>query len=181
MGPARVTLRSGDREQVVDVLPEAPERHRVPDAQHEVHVRLAQDAAQVRIDGETLRVSVDGKTLRVEDASGGPAWAVSAGDTRWVYYDGCVYELEVQEEGSRRRTAHPGSLSAPMPATVRQIRVAVGDAVARGDTLIVLEAMKMELPVRANADGTVAAVHCKEGDLVQPGRPLIDLTGRTGA
>ena len=67
-----------------------------------------------------------------------------------------------------------------MPSTVRQIRVAVGDAVVRGDTLIVLEAMKMELPVRANADGTVSAVHCSEGDLVQPGRPLIDLTDTAG-
>ena len=72
-------------------------------------------------------------------------------------------------------------LSAPMPATVRQIRVGVGDAVRRGDTLIVLEAMKMELPVRANADGIVAAVRCAEGELVQPGLPLIELTETSGA
>jgi biotin carboxyl carrier protein len=66
-----------------------------------------------------------------------------------------------------------------MPATVRQIRVTPGDQVARGDTLIVLEAMKMELPVRANEHGTVAAVHCREGELVQPGRPLVDITPDT--
>ena len=48
-----------------------------------------------------------------------------------------------------------------------------GDTVRRGDTLIILEAMKMELPVRALADGTVKAVHCKPGDLVQPGVALI--------
>jgi 3-methylcrotonyl-CoA carboxylase alpha subunit len=43
----------------------------------------------------------------------------------------------------------------------------------------VLEAMKMELPVRANEHGTVAAVHCREGELVQPGRPLVDITPDT--
>jgi biotin carboxyl carrier protein len=63
-----------------------------------------------------------------------------------------------------------------MPATVRQIRVAVGDAVTRGETLILLEAMKMELPVRAGTDGIVARIDCAEGELVEPGRPLLEIT-----
>ena len=62
-----------------------------------------------------------------------------------------------------------------MPATVIEIKVAPGDAVKRGDILIVLEAMKMELPVRAPGDGTVKAIHCRPGDLVQPDTSLIDL------
>ncbi len=62
-----------------------------------------------------------------------------------------------------------------MPATVVRVLVAPGDLVARGDTLIVLEAMKMELPVRAPRDAAVRAVHCREGDLVPPERVLIDL------
>ena len=45
----------------------------------------------------------------------------------------------------------------------------------RGDTLVILEAMKMELPIRADADGTVTSVNCKAGDLVQPDMPLIEL------
>jgi biotin carboxyl carrier protein len=52
--------------------------------------------------------------------------------------------------------------------------VAPGDAVTAGQTLLVLEAMKMELPVRAPGDGRVKAVHCKAGDLVQPEVSLID-------
>jgi biotin carboxyl carrier protein len=47
--------------------------------------------------------------------------------------------------------------------------------VRRGDVLMVLEAMKMELPVRAPADGTVARVNCREGELVQPGEALAEL------
>lgn len=62
-----------------------------------------------------------------------------------------------------------------MPASVVRIQARVGQQVARGETLLVLEAMKMELPVRATSDGTVTAINCAEGDLVQPGVPLIDI------
>jgi biotin carboxyl carrier protein len=58
---------------------------------------------------------------------------------------------------------------------VVRIQAEVGQQVARGETLLILEAMKMELPVRAPADGTVTAVNCIEGDLVQPGLPLIEI------
>jgi 3-methylcrotonyl-CoA carboxylase alpha subunit len=61
-----------------------------------------------------------------------------------------------------------------MPATVTAVNVAAGDSVKHGDVLIVLEAMKMELPIRAPGDGTVAAVHCRAGELVQPDVSLID-------
>jgi len=62
-----------------------------------------------------------------------------------------------------------------MPATVSRIHVAVGDAVTRGDTLLTLEAMKMELPIRSPRDGTIRAINCAAGQLVQPGVNLIDL------
>jgi biotin carboxyl carrier protein len=62
-----------------------------------------------------------------------------------------------------------------MPATVVRVDVTPGALVRRGDTLVILEAMKMELPIRASTDGTVSAVHCKAGDLVQPGIALIDI------
>lgn len=104
------------------------------------------------------------------------AWTAASGDTRWVFLDGEVFEFEVQAEGRRRRAdAVLGSLSAPMPASVVRVDRGPGDTVKRGDTLIILEAMKMELPVRAPADGTVKAVHCRAGDLVQPGVSLIEI------
>jgi 3-methylcrotonyl-CoA carboxylase alpha subunit len=61
-----------------------------------------------------------------------------------------------------------------MPATVLRVAVEPGATVSKGETLLVLEAMKMEVPVRAPADGMVTAVHCKPGDLVQPGVALLD-------
>ena len=103
-------------------------------------------------------------------------FAVKAGDSVWVFYDGFVYESSAGAGDGVRRGAHAqGSLTAPMPATIIEIKVAPGDAVTKGDILIVLEAMKMELPVRAPGDGRVTAVHCRPGDLVQPETSLIDL------
>jgi acetyl/propionyl-CoA carboxylase alpha subunit len=130
------------------------------------------------------RVSIDGTIvaatvlapgeLRVGDT--GHAWVCASGDTRWVFLDGEVFEIEVQPEGRRRRAASShASLSAPMPATVVRVEVSAGAVVRHGDTLVILEAMKMELPIRASVDGTVTAVHCKPGDLVQPGVALIDI------
>ena len=62
-----------------------------------------------------------------------------------------------------------------MPATVVKVLIKPGDRVARGDTVVVLEAMKMELPLRATGDATVKAVHCREGELVQPETVLVEL------
>lgn len=132
----------------------------------------------VRVDNRdvAVRVQADG-SLRIGNSPGALAWSVSAGDTRWVYFDGNLYEFTVvRAAGGRKRAGgHHDALMAPMPATVRKINVKVGDRIARGDTLIVLEAMKMELPVKAAASGAVEAINCREGDLVQPGTPLIEI------
>jgi 3-methylcrotonyl-CoA carboxylase alpha subunit len=66
-------------------------------------------------------------------------------------------------------------MAAPMPATVRAIPVSAGHTVSAGDVLIVLEAMKMELAIKAPRAGTVRALHCVPGELVQPGVPLVEL------
>jgi biotin carboxyl carrier protein len=103
-------------------------------------------------------------------------FAVTAGGRIWIFHDGLVYESAGEGGEARKRGAHAAaSLTAPMPATVIEIKVAAGDAVAKGEILVVLEAMKMELPVRAPDDGRVKAIHCRPGDLVQPDTSLIDL------
>jgi biotin carboxyl carrier protein len=138
------------------------------------HVVEIVDADTVRVDGRdhAVRRQVDG-SVRVGDRL---AWVARDRDTRWVFIDGRAYELTEARPGTRRRAAgHQGALTSPMPATVRRIAVAAGDAVKAGDILIVLEAMKMELPVRAAHAGTVTTISCREGELVQPGVPLIEL------
>src|SRR4029077_19631296 len=77
----------------------------------------------------------------------------------------------------KRRSSGPAAelIPAPMPPTVLKVHVRAGDRVEKGDTVVLLEAMKMELPVRAPADATVAAVFCREGDLVQAEATLVEL------
>jgi biotin carboxyl carrier protein len=60
-------------------------------------------------------------------------------------------------------------IRAEMVANVWKIVVTQGDSVADGDTLVILESMKMEIPVLAESDGTVSTLHVNEGDVVQEG------------
>jgi 3-methylcrotonyl-CoA carboxylase alpha subunit len=101
-------------------------------------------------------------------------FAAVSGDVAWVFQDGVTYRIEAPSASSRRGHHTHGSLTSPMPATVVSVKVAPGDQVAAGQTLIVLEAMKMELPVRAPGAGRIKAVCCKAGDLVQPDVSLIE-------
>lgn len=66
-------------------------------------------------------------------------------------------------------------VSAPMPGTVLKINVTVGQAVKSGDSLCVLEAMKMENDIPAPADGTVASINVSNGATVQSGDVLVTL------
>lgn len=67
-------------------------------------------------------------------------------------------------------------IHAEMVANVWKVIVAPGDSVAEGDTLVILESMKMEIPVLAEADGIVAELKVAEGDVVQEGDTLLTLT-----
>jgi biotin carboxyl carrier protein len=58
---------------------------------------------------------------------------------------------------------------AEMVANVWKVVVAAGDTVSDGDTLVILESMKMEIPVLAETDGTVTELRVDEGDVVQEG------------
>jgi biotin carboxyl carrier protein len=148
----RLTLNIGDRAYVVDVL---------PDERVQIDGKIYQTSSL----GEGI-VRVDGKT----------AWVARDGGSRWVFFDGRAYEILERAGGTERRRARgAGSLAAPMPATVRRILVSPGDRVKAGDTLMVLEAMKMELPIRAPADGTVRTIRSAEGDLVDAGAILIEM------
>jgi 3-methylcrotonyl-CoA carboxylase alpha subunit len=120
-----------------------------------------------RIPGESL----ESRIPNPESRSGYDPWdppSLARVDTRVT---------AVQPTFARKGTARASAgkaLMAPMPATVIRVQVKPGDAVRKGDIVLVLEAMKMELPIRAPGEGIVAAVHCREGDLVQPDTALVE-------
>jgi 3-methylcrotonyl-CoA carboxylase alpha subunit len=117
------------------------------------------------------RVDVDGLSHVV--------YVAGATSDLWAYCAGAVFHEELNERRpSLPQTLSlgtPKSLAAPMPATVAKVLVQPGSSVRAGATVVVLEAMKMELPIRATSDGIVAAVHCREGELVQGGAVLVEL------
>lgn len=108
-------------------------------------------------------------------------WRVAVatdGDTRWVFCDGVVAEVDAPASPAARKRRRAGAdhgVMAPMPATVVAIKVAPGDTVTAGQVVMVLEAMKMELPLKAPTDGTVKVIACAKGDLVQPGVSLLEI------
>lgn len=67
------------------------------------------------------------------------------------------------------------TVTAPLPGSITKISVKVGDTVAAGDTVLMMEAMKMENSISAEFGGTVKAILCKEGDQVQSGQALVEL------
>jgi len=105
-----------------------------------------------------------------------PGAAAVAGDVVWVTVAGEVFAFTVTHGAHRvRETRDADAFMPPMSATVVRIAVKVGDRVQAGDVLIALEAMKMELPIKSPREGVVRAVHCREGELVQPDQVLIEL------
>ena len=104
------------------------------------------------------------------------AYAVADLGRTWVFIDGRTYVVEGDDrDGTAHATDDQMALSAPMPATVLSIAVKPGQDVSQGDLLVMLEAMKMELPIKAPRTGRVKSIACREGELVQPGVPLLEL------
>lgn len=66
-------------------------------------------------------------------------------------------------------------ISSPMPGTIVSVNVKAGQQIKKGDTLLILEAMKMENEIMAPHDASVAAVHVNKGDSVESGTPLVSL------
>jgi biotin carboxyl carrier protein len=100
-------------------------------------------------------------------------WAEQAGK-RWVSMDGCTYLLEKPTLGGRSGIEgdSEGSLRAPMPAQVRDIYISEGMLVEKGETLMLLEAMKMEIRVQASRAGRVARLVVQVGQSVNRDQEL---------
>ncbi len=120
----------------------------------------------------------NGRYLVEQDSRTTIAYGVASGHDVWVFLDGRSFLVKASAAaGSRVSTKdNADALAAPMPATVVRIEVSPGQTVSRDSLLVMLEAMKMELPIRAPRDGRVTAIHCRVGEIVQPGVPLLDIS-----
>ena len=123
-------------------------------------------------DGEVRAVTIGG--LRI------PVRAAVSGDAVFVWCGGEVFEFTSSRGGGARRgrAGHDDvGLRAPMPGRVVRLLVGEGETVARGASLLVLEAMKMEHEIKAPHDGTVSRLPYRVGDQVEAGAPLVEFAG----
>lgn len=135
----------------------------------------AVDARLTRLGPHTVHLLLAGRSyvLTLEPTPSGAVRVTHAGRTTTVRLK-TERDLLLERLGfSGASAAGPSALHAPMPGLVLQVLVEPGQAVEAGQGLVVLEAMKMENELRADAAGTVAAVHVAPGTAVGKGELLV--------
>lgn len=143
--------------------------------------------------GKAYRATIGDETFEVEilgtDAEHGKldllingervtAYVSSDGAKRWVTLNGQTVVLTKQSGTRRSRGGHhhtAGELTAPMPGQVRAVNVSEGEAVVKGQTLMVLEAMKMEIRIQATLAGVVSKLFVTPGQTVEREQILIEV------
>ncbi|NJN79907.1 MAG: biotin/lipoyl-binding protein [Anaerolineales bacterium] len=104
------------------------------------------------------------------------AYVSSDGAKRWVTINGQTILL-TKTSGAKQgvRHDHAGGLTAPMPGQVRSVNVKEGDEVKKGQTLLTMEAMKMEIKIQALMDGKVKSVFVSQGQTVEREEILVEM------
>jgi len=161
IGGWRATFTVDGRDHVLAVTG----RHGRYRVSHDDHVH---DAAILHVDGDAYEVAIDGHETLMR----------IAGDdqTLWVHATGFSRPLVLVPPtwpADPSALAGSAAFQSPMPGSVIAVNVAEGDEVTAGTTLMVVEAMKMEHPIKAPTDGTVTTVLVTEGAAVEGGQALL--------
>ncbi|MCP4960124.1 MAG: ATP-grasp domain-containing protein [Actinomycetia bacterium] len=150
---------------------------------------------------EGRRITPQANTQTVEVSRGGESWEFPASELEadgsvrarvdrahrraYATLRGETFTFEVPTRAERWNAdatdrAAEGDIAAPFPAVVAEVKVAPGDTVETGDTVVVIEAMKMLHSLAAHGAGTVEAVNVAEGDQVATGDVLVKFVSQTG-
>ena len=134
----------------------------------------------VTVDGATANIDavvVDGRVVHAMIAGAASrALAVADGRTLWLDFGGRSFTFaEPDLLAPRIRVSDPSRIAAPVAGLVRLVDAAVGDRVAVGQTIALIEAMKMETTLAAQADGVVTFVHAAVGEQVRAGELMVEI------
>jgi len=154
--------------------PEAPEDVTViaagPDAYNVAMGDTSHDVTLLEADPARCRLKVDGVTHDVIfDAPETGVLHISMADRT------CLMRNLYAFAGAEDDSAGGGRILAPMHGLILEVHVSEGQAVTKGETLAVLEAMKMQHQIRAEADGTVTSIRCTAGAQVPAGDVLVEI------
>lgn len=155
----------------------------------ELEVTRQADRLQVSYDGQTFEarlIHTDDAHFVLEIEVGGPdtfvhrkrirAAGFRDGDKRQLWANGRLVNYQRVRQGAIATVDElAASLSASIPAVVSEVLVEVGDEVTTGHKLVLLESMKMILPIQAPCDGVITAINCAPGEAVQPGVQLVEI------
>lgn len=147
-----------------------------------IEINPSGDNYAATLDGKTVSVQVlraDAKRGRMDlliDGQRVSAYVSSDLAKRWVTVDGRTSML-TKTSGAKQGVRHDyaGGLIAPMPGQVRSVSVGVGDVVKKGQTLLTMEAMKMEIRIQALKDGVVKSVSVTQGQTVEREQILVEV------
>ena len=135
------------------------------------HGERTYDVVVAEMEQGRLRLIVDGGNVSLHAAVNREA--------HWVAFNGHTYELRQEKQGRKRgqpgADSPEGVLRAPMPGQVRAVKTAVGEEVNKGQALLVLEAMKMEIRIQSPCDGTVVSLPVSEGEQVEKDQVLVEV------
>ena len=129
---------------------------------------------QAQLQQDELLANISGHQCKVRVSQFGETVSVFIKQQRFDFDYKTIVEVAGNDESA-------GSLKAPMNGTVVAVLVSSGQAVEAGQTLLVMEAMKMEYAIKAPADGVVNALFYAAGDLVKDGAELVDFTAKAEA
>lgn len=152
--------------------------------EHEVGLSRAAAGYRLHIGDTWLPVSLAPRGEHLHELSVGDdrdrVFIARHGDDVHVHLDGEAYVLRhahsLERFGARGDDDAEATVRAPMPGTVISTAVAAGDAVRRGQVLLVIESMKMETAIAALCDGTVQALHQAVGQTFDRDAPLVTIT-----
>ena len=132
------------------------------------------------INGKTVNVQIvraaNGRMDLLVDGQRVTAQVSSDMAKRWVTVNGQTLML-TKTSGAKQgvRHDHAGGLIAPMPGQIRSVAVSVGETVKKGQTLLTMEAMKMEIRIQALKDGAVKSVSVVQGQTVEREQILVEV------
>ena len=155
-------------------------------------MKIAFDSSIIDLspNGKNFKAALEDKTVGVEiinannskldlliDGKHVIACVSSDGAKRWVTVDGRTFGLNKSLNAKQRNVSHEhaSELVAPMPGQVRSVNVKENDVVSKGQTLLVLEAMKMEIRIQAPRDGIVKELMVKVGQTVEREQILVKM------
>lgn len=115
---------------------------------------------------------IDGSPVDAYVSRNGAAFDITTGGRRFAVAPATAGSGRPRAVGGMEDPA--GKMTAPLAGVVVEVRVAVGESFTAGQSLVVVEAMKMQNEVQAPRDGTVTAVHCSAGERVERGDLLLE-------